>query len=320
MTVTQQTKTLVMGTRGSALALAQSRQVAALLEHVNPGLKVTERIIRTTGDKQQGAPLPQIGGKGVFTLEIEQALLSGDIDFAVHSLKDLPPDLPAGLHLGAIPERASAGDVAILHPDVTAHAQSDERPLGRLPEQARIGTSSLRRSAQLLALRPDLRIENVRGNIDTRLQKLRDVPFDAIILAAAGLHRLGVHFPDDKSLLRFNEREFVPAPGQGALALEARADDETTNTLLNAIEHESTRGEILAERATMRFLQAGCSTPLGARAVCEGSSLRMWAVVLSTDGTRRISAEAEGRAADALVIGEQVAQELLRNGARELLQ
>jgi hydroxymethylbilane synthase len=299
-----------MGTRGSALALAQSRQLARALEVAHPGLRVQENIIRTTGDRQQGQPLPQIGGKGVFTLEIEQALLSGEIDFAVHSLKDLPPELPDGLCLAAMPRRAPAGDVCILHPILTEYSA--------LPENARVGTSSLRRRAQLLRAHPQWRADDIRGNIDTRLRKLEEQNFHAIVLARAGLERLGVQLPAQR-LHFFDEREFVPAPGQGALALEARENDERTLKLLRALEDAATRAEATAERAIVRHLEAGCSTPLGARAIVSGDTLQLWAVVLSTDGKTRLFAQAQGAPDEADMLGGQVAEELLRQGARELL-
>lgn len=301
-----------MGTRGSPLALVQSRQVAALLMEASPGLRVEERIITTTGDRQQGVSLPSIGGKGVFTLEIERALLDGSIDFAVHSLKDLPPELPAGLHLGAIPRRAPAHDVCILK---AAPGDAFTGPLPFLKRGAIIGTSSLRRRAQLLNLRPDLEIRDVRGNIDTRLAKLHSQPFDAIVLAAAGLERLGLAA---ENVYRLDEHGVLPAPGQGALALECRAADERTNEVLRLVEDVVTRAEIAAERALMSALNAGCSTPLGGRAVCDGAGLlTLTACVLSEDGQRRIDAMASG--ADAGALGETVARELLNRGATELM-
>lgn len=314
-------QTLIMGTRGSPLALAQSRLVAAALQAAHPGLTVEERVIRTTGDKLQGAPLPEIGGKGVFTLEIEQALLQGDIDFAVHSLKDLPPDLPSGLCIGAIPQRESACDLCILHPAWQDWPPADAAlsALSFLPRGARVGTSSLRRRAQLLHLRPDLEIENIRGNIDTRLRKLEEQDFQAIILARAGLQRLQVEVAAERQR-RLNERAFVPAPGQGALAIEARADSKKTLQILKAIDDAATRAEITAERTAMRALNAGCSTPLGARALVVAHSLELWAAVLSPDGTQRIFAEDCGAASDAQSLGEQVAQQLLAQGAANLLQ
>ncbi len=302
---------LKFGTRGSALALAQSRQVARALEVAHPGLVVEEKIIRTTGDKQQGKPLPEIGGKGVFTLEIEQALLNDEIDFAVHSLKDLPPDLPDGLCLASIPRRAPAGDVCILHPSVEQYSA--------LPQNARIGTSSLRRSAQLLHGNSGWQISDIRGNIDTRLAKLEAGDLHATLLARAGLERLGLELPPAR-LHYFDEKTFVPAPGQGALALEARADDERTLNLLSALNDEATRAETVAERATMRHLNAGCSTPLGARAVANGATLHLWAVVLSADGQTRLFTQAQGVLPRAEMIGVEVAEQLLKQGADELLK
>lgn len=319
MTTTSRGNVLVMGTRGSPLALAQSRQTAATLEAAHPGLTVEERIIRTTGDRQQSAPLPAIGGKGVFTLEIEQCLLSGEIDFAVHSLKDLPPELPKGLCLAAIPKRASACDVCVL--GEVPRSTPASLPLPFLPNNACVGTSSLRRSAQLLHLRPDLQIENIRGNIDTRLRKLEEQNFDAIILAAAGLERLGAasEYSEDR-IAALDEREFVPAPGQGALAVEARVGDKRVLQLLRTIEDVPTRAAVTAERSAMRALNAGCSTPLGARAIIENNQLQLWAVVLSVDGTHRIFVDEQGSAEDAENIGKTVAHKLVESGASELLQ
>jgi hydroxymethylbilane synthase len=305
-----------MGTRGSALALAQSRQVAAALQSAHPGLNIEESVIRTTGDKLQGAALPSIGGKGVFTLEIEQALLNGEIDFAVHSLKDLPPQSPPGLAIVTIPPREPANDVCILHPRLSTPSAAQSPALEFLPMGARVGTSSLRRRAQLLHLRPDLQIENLRGNIDTRLRKLEEQELHSIVLAQAGLNRLGVLPP---LMFPLDERTCVPAPGQGALAIEARSDDGRVAQLLSTLEDTATRAEITAERTAMRALNAGCSTPLGARAVVDGDALQMWAVMLSPDGKQRIFAEAAGAASEAALIGEKVAQHLIAQGARELL-
>ena len=309
---------LIMGTRGSALALAQSRQVAAAIEAAHPGLAIGERVIRTTGDKQQRAPLPVIGGKGVFTLEIEQALLAGEIDFAVHSLKDLPPDLPDGLCIAAIPPREPASDVCVLH-STWGGWQPFDGPLPFLPHGAGVGTSSLRRRAQLLHLRPDLQIEDIRGNIDTRLRKLEEQGFQAIVLAQAGLNRLGLG-EDHTPVNKLDERHFVPAPGQGALAIEARADDEGVLAILRAIEDAATRAEISAERAVVRALNAGCSTPLGARAVADGQRLTIWATVLSPDGRRRIFAEDSGTVSDAVAVGDSVSRKLLEQGAGALFE
>ncbi len=315
-----------MGTRGSPLALAQSRQVAAALQQAHPGLQVEERIIRTTGDRQQGQPLPAIGGKGVFTLEIEQALLGGEIDFAVHSLKDLPPDSPPGLCIGAIPQRASAADVGVLSSRlrrVTQQQQSNSVQWPELPPRARVGTSSLRRRAQLLHGRPDLQVEDIRGNVGTRLRKLDEENFDAIVLAEAGLQRLGLLdggsllFP----LLNLGEEEFLPAPGQGALALEARAGDWAVLDCLQRLEDAATRAAVTAERAVVRGLEAGCTTPLGTRTVVklDEGHLALQAVVLSPDGRNRVAANGSGRFDQAEAIGQSIAEKLVQRGARELI-
>lgn len=311
---------LVMGTRGSPLAQAQARQTARALEKANENLCVEEKIIRTTGDKNQTASLPAIGGKGVFTLEIEQALLRGEIDFAVHSLKDLPPDSPEGLCLGAVPKRATADDVCVLRagfsPSENAreYSHSEKSRWNFLPKGARIGTSSLRRRAQLLCFRSDLAISEIRGNIDTRLQKLDSGAFDAIVLAGAGLHRLEI-VREENTVFPFDS-DFLPAPGQGALALECRRDDARVLALLSAIEDAATLLEIKAERALMRALGAGCSTPLGARAtVSQENRMALRAAVLSPDGTQRFFAEDFSASENAESLGERVARKLLQDGA-----
>lgn len=308
------TQTLVMGTRGSALALAQARQFALQLELIHPDLRVEERIIRTTGDKNQGAPLPQIGGKGVFTLEIEAALLSGEIDFAVHSLKDLPPAMPNGLCLACVPARESPADCLILSPDLSED-EGFKGELSQLPLSAKVGTSSLRRRAMLLHLRPDLQIEDVRGNIDTRLGKLQSEGFAAIVLARAGMARLGVEGARAHSL---PESYFVPAPGQGALAIQARTDDLDTRAIVLALQDEATRSAVEAERAVVAYLNAGCSTPLGALARAYGDTLSLHAAVLSSDGRARVAVSVQGVGAPD-IIGSRAAQSLVERGALELL-
>ncbi len=309
------TKTLVMGTRGSALALAQARQFALQLEFFHPDLRIEERIIRTTGDKNQGASLPSIGGKGVFTLEIEAALLSGEIDFAVHSLKDLPPLMPEGLSLACVPLRESPADCLILSPNL-GEDEGFKGELSQLPLGAKVGTSSLRRRAMLLHLRPDLAVEDVRGNIDTRLQKLQSEGFAAIVLARAGMARLGVEGARAHSL---PESYFVPAPGQGALAIQARTDDLDTRSILLALQDEATRSAVEAERAVVAGLNAGCSTPLGAIARAFGDVLSLHAAVLSPDGRRRVAVSLQGAGAPEL-IGARAARSLQEKGAEELLK
>ena len=305
---------LKMGTRGSALALAQARQFAAMLEFFHPGLRVEEHIIRTTGDKNQTASLPAIGGKGVFTLEIEAALLGGEIDFAVHSLKDLPPAMPEGLCLACVPLRESPADCLILNPNLNED-DGFRGELSQLPFGSKVGTSSLRRRAMLLQLRPDLQIEDVRGNIDTRIRKLEDENFAAIVLARAGLTRLEVEVSRAHNL---PESWFVPAPGQGALAIQARTDDLDTRAVLLALQDEATRSAVEAERAVVLALNAGCSTPLGAIARAFGDTLSLHAAVLSPDGTQRVSVSVQGAGAPERV-GERAARSLLEKGAGEIL-
>jgi hydroxymethylbilane synthase len=307
-------KSLIMGTRGSPLALAQARQVARKLEALHPDLRVEERIIRTTGDKNQGQPLPQIGGKGVFTLEIEASLLNNEIDFAVHSLKDLPPEMPEGLVLACVPIRENPSDSLILNDLTIPDAEASGGALKLLPQNAKVGTSSLRRRAMLLNVRPDLLIEDVRGNIDTRLRKLHEQGFHAILLARAGLTRLevGVEAVD----LPFSH--FIPAPGQGALALQSRQFDLDTRQVLMALEDGPTRVAIEAERSLVAELNAGCSTPLGAIAHASGELITMHCAVLSVDGKQRVSVSVQGSGEPEL-IGRRAAQSLLEKGAGELL-
>ncbi|PQV63481.1 hydroxymethylbilane synthase [Abditibacterium utsteinense] len=308
-------KILKMGTRGSQLALAQARLIARQLEHLHPDLQVEEHIIRTTGDKNQGQPLPEIGGKGVFTLEIEDALLSGEIDFAVHSLKDLPPAMPEGLCLAAVPPRENPCDTLVLHDFNIPSVENGDVALKILPLGALVGTSSGRRAAMLRNLRPDLKIESVRGNIDTRIRKLHEEGFHAIVLARAGLTRAQI---EPSNTLNLPESWFVPAPGQGALALQSRRDDLDSRAILMALEDAPTRAAIEAERAVVSELEAGCSTPLGVLARSVGDAISMHAVVLSPDGLQRIAVSVQGSGAPEL-IGMRAAKSLLEKGAREIL-
>ncbi len=308
-------KILKMGTRGSHLALAQARLVARQLEGLHSDLTVEERIIRTTGDKNQGQPLPEIGGKGVFTLEIEDALLNGEIDFAVHSLKDLPPLMPEGLCLAAVPLRENPCDTLVLHDFNIPSVENGDLALKILPLGALVGTSSGRRAAMLRNLRPDLKIESVRGNIDTRIRKLNEEGFHAIVLARAGLTRAAI---EPSNTLNLPESWFVPAPGQGALALQSRKDDLGCRAILMALEDSPTRAAIEAERAVVSHLEAGCSTPLGVLARSVGDAISMHAVVLSLDGAQRIAVSVQGSGAPEL-IGIRAAKSLLEKGAREIL-
>lgn len=295
--------------------MAQARQVAANLEQLHPGLTVTERVIRTTGDQRASQSLPSIGGKGVFTLEIEAALLTGEIDFAVHSLKDLPPEMPEGLCLAAVPAREAAADCLIPRTDWPLWPRDAQLPLPHLPPGATVGTSSLRRRAMLLNVRPDLVVADLRGNIDTRLRKLETEGFHAIVLARAGLTRLGLA---PAKTLDLPESWFVPAPAQGALALQSRTGDLGARAILMALEDGPTRAAVAAERALVVALGAGCSTPLGALARCQGENVALCAVVLHPEGTQRIPVSIEG-SGDPELVGQSAARKLLEKGAAALL-
>ncbi|HEX9818963.1 MAG TPA: hydroxymethylbilane synthase [Methylomirabilota bacterium] len=289
-----------LGTRASTLALAQARSVAAALA----GATEVEVVpMRTEGDRLAEARLAVVGGKGLFVREIEEALLRGDIDVAVHSLKDLPAEPPAGLVLAAFPGRDDARDVLVATSPAT---------LQTLPHGARIGTSSPRRRALLLSMRADLAVEPIRGNVDTRLRKLATGGWDAVVLAAAGLRRLGLA-PDHAS--PFDPDVFVPAVGQGIVAVEARAGDRATLALLARADDASTRACALAERAYLARLGASCNTPMAAHARLDGGRLRMSAVVASEDGRQVLRATATAPAADAERLGRDLAETLLARGA-----
>src|SRR6266566_309359 len=287
-----------IGSRGSQLALWQARWVQARLAEL--GLESRIEIIKTTGDKVLSIPLSLVGGKGLFTKEIEDALLAGEVDLAVHSLKDLPAEIPAGLQITAIPEREDPRDAMV------------GRRLTELREGAKVGTSSLRRSAQLRRLRPDLQVEAVRGNVDTRLRKLDERQYESIVLAAAGLTRLGWI----GRIAEFLEPEVMcPAVGQGALAVETRIGDNTCQ----ALDHAPTRAAVTAERAVLSALGGGCLTPMGGHARVERGQLHLMAIVLSVDGAESVRDQAAGPASEAQRIGRDLGERLLKQGAARLL-
>ncbi len=299
-------KPLNVGTRRSRLALWQTDYVIAMLEEAWPGLQCQRVTLETRGDRTLDSPLPEIGGKGLFTLEIEEALRRGDIDLAVHSLKDLPVEQPADLVLGAVVGRADVRDVLIAKHGWT---------LETLPDGARVGTSSLRRRAQLLAARPDLRVLSIRGNVETRLRKAIETDeYDAIILAAAGVTRLGL---ENNVTQWLSLDAMLPAPGQGALAVQCRDDDAETRRLVAAIENADVRACVTAERAFLQALGGGCATPVGALARQERDLIRLRANVTATDGSRRIEVSGTGTEAEGL--GRQLAAESLAQGADRLL-
>ena len=292
-----------LGTRGSTLALVQARIVADALG----GDAAVEIVpMRTEGDRLAEARLAAVGGKGLFVREIEEALLRGEIDLAVHSLKDLPAEPPAGLVLAAFPPREDPRDVLVTKAPAT---------LDTLPAGARVGTSSPRRRALLLAARPDLAVEPIRGNVDTRLRKLAEGDWGAIVLAAAGLSRLGLQ---PTHAVALEPDVFVPAVGQGIIAVEARADDRATLAALARTDDPATRVCALAERAYLARLGASCHTPMAAHARLDGATLRMVALVAGEDGRRVLRAAATAPAADAERLGLELADTLLAQGAAEL--
>lgn len=306
-----------IATRRSKLALAQSQWVKSCLEALEPGLTVELREYVTRGDQVQNVPLSEIGGKGLFTKEIEEALLNGEADLAVHSLKDLPSQLPAGLILAAVPLREDARDVLVLPAGATAaESEASARCLEWLTPGARVGSGSLRRMSQILKERPDLRVENVRGNVDTRLRKLDAGEYDALILAAAGLRRLGLAHRISAAL---PAEISTPAPGQGALGLEARADDERTLALLAKLNHAESATCVAAERALMDAVGGGCSVPLGAYARVRGDRLELLAVLAAADGKRLVREMREGPLTEPAELGRAVAVKLLATGGREIL-
>ena len=301
-------RALILGTRGSKLAVHQSEWVRARLQELVPGLTVTLKRIQTSGDKILDVPLAKIGGKGLFVKEIEDALLSGEIDLAVHSMKDVPTALPDGLDILCVPPREDARDALITR---------DGRRLDELKTGARIGTSSLRRQAQLLHHRPDFVIEMLRGNLDTRLRKLREGQFDAIVLAAAGLRRLGW----DAEITEYLPVELsLPAIAQGALGIEARHNDNVVREVLTRFEDRPTRITVTAERALLHRLEGGCQVPIAAHAQLDGESLTLDGLVASVDGRRMIRQRIQGLATDAHRLGTTLAERLLSAGGDVILK
>jgi hydroxymethylbilane synthase len=306
---------LIIGSRGSRLALWQAESIKAAIEALySQALAVRIQIIKTSGDVMKDAPLMMIGGKGVFTKEIEEALLDRRIDLAVHSLKDLPTTLPPGLVIAAITEREDARDALVLR----AGSLSLEQPsIKNLPEGTVVGTSSPRRLAQLKHLRGvELGIKDLRGNVDTRLRKLDEGQYDALILAAAGLRRLGFA---DRISAPISTAEMLPAVGQGALAIETRDDDRALIDLLAPLDHSPTRDACTAERALLRALGGGCQLPIAAHAVVDGDQLRIEGLVVGLSGDVVIRDTLEGNARDAARAGETLAARLLERGADSLL-
>ena len=298
---------LIFATRPSALARWQTQWVIGALQNAHPDLICEEKVITTQGDKVLDKPLPEIGGKGLFTQELESELLSGAVHCAVHSLKDLPVENPEGLIVGCIPSRAEVRDALISAKGYT---------LGTLPAGAVVGTSSLRRAAQILAARPDVTTASLRGNVDTRLRKALEGQYDAIILAGAGLTRLGL----DSHVTQWLPLDvMLPAPGQGALAVQCRAHDFETLSILSALEHTPTRAAVTAERQFLLGLGGGCAVPVAAYADVRPDTLDISLIgqVATLDGKQLIKVNGSG--ADPVELGKQLAQEALNRGAADIL-
>jgi len=298
---------LKIGTRGSKLALWQSEYIKTQVETIT-GLPVSLEVIKTTGDKILDVPLAKVGGKGLFTKEIEVELVAGRVDLAVHSMKDVPTELPEGLYIAAMPERVDPRDV------IVSGAGYD---LDRLPEGAKLGTSSLRRRAQVAHLRPDLEIVDVRGNLDTRMRKAEEGELDAVVLAAAGITRMGW---GDRITSYIPTQQMVSAVGQGAIGIEIRDDDEFMRHVMEIIGHPETMECVTAERVVMRRLEGGCQVPIGAYARYEAGALVMDALVGSVDGTTIVREQLAGDAGDPEALGNAMVERLLSLGAGEVLE
>jgi len=301
------TRTFVVGTRGSRLALRQTEIVLELLCTQHPDATFETHTIKTEGDTST-APLSEIGGRGVFVIEIERALLAGDIDFAVHSLKDLPADETPGLTIAATPEREDVRDALITRDGIGLH---------ELQPGATVGTGSARRATQVLGLRPDLTVRDIRGNVDTRIAKVDEGEYDAAILALAGLKRIGL---DGRVSQVFTPTEIMPAVGQGALAVQCRADDYETQQLIAAIDDSATRTAVTAERAFERRLGAGCSAAIAAMGTLERSGALRLRGLVGQPGGRILRAEMESPPTEAEMLGVRLAEFLIAQGAEELLE
>jgi hydroxymethylbilane synthase len=300
---------IIIGTRGSMLALWQAEFVQRELMMRNPGVEITLKKIKTTGDMILDVPLAQVGGKGLFVKEIEDAMLKGEIDLAVHSMKDVPTDLPEPLHLAVMAKREDPRD---------AFLSRDYASFEKLPKGASIGTSSLRRQCQLMAVRPDIKVEQLRGNLDTRIRKCEEGLFDAVILAAAGIRRMGWA---EKIKEYIGPEICLPAIGQGAIGIECRKDDEFINKALSSLQDQDTWDAVTAERAFLKELEGGCQVPIAAYAVVidGGKSLRLRGLVGSVSGDRIIKNELEAPVKEGAKAGVELARKLLSKGADKIL-
>lgn len=297
-----------IGTRKSALALWQAEFIKNELQRLNPSITVELVHFNTKGDRILEKPLAEVGGKGLFTAELEAAMHAGDIDIAVHSLKDMPTELPQGLTLGAISKREVPYD-ALISPQY--------KTLDKLPKGARIGTSSLRRQAQLLHRRPDLKIEVIRGNVQTRLNKIETEGLDGVILAQAGLKRLGLDYQITQV---FTADEMIPAVGQGALAIECRADDVEMLDMLSLIDDEPTRLAVEGERSFLNQLNGNCQVPMGVHGTIEKGQLTLKALIASTDGKTVYEGELSGPATKSVMLGKNLAKALYEEGGKHIIE
>lgn len=298
---------LRLGTRPSLLAQRQANWVKSRVEELYPGVGITLVHIKTEGDRMD-IPLFKVGGKGLFVKEIEEALLRGEVDLAVHSAKDLPALIPQGLALMAFPEREDPRDVLI---------SAERKSWREIPPGGKVGTGSLRRQAQLLNLRPDLTIVPLRGNLDTRIKKLSTLKLNAVILASAGLLRMGW---EDRVTEYFEPEVMLPAVGQGALAIEGRAGDERVQKVVSSLNHFSTQLAVAAERAFLKRLEGGCQVPIAGLAKVESGKLSLNGLVASFDGRKVIKGKVEGPSLKSEDLGRQLAEELLENGAGDILR
>jgi hydroxymethylbilane synthase len=303
-------KRLIIGTRGSELARWQSNFVKSELRKLFPALDVELQIIKTLGDKILDSPLSRIGDKGLFTKEIDHALVDRTIDIAVHSAKDVPTILPAGLTIGAVVEREDVRDAFIAHP------AKNHRRFGDLPRHAKIATGSLRRRCQLLQIRPDLEVIDIRGNLNTRLKKLATSDWDGMVLARAGVKRLGW---EERIAEVLPVETMLPAVGQGALAIVMRESDESVREVVQKLHHESTAVAVNGERAFLRFLEGGCQVPIGTYGRLEDGKFRLDALIGSLDGRRVVRGSIGGSPAESEALGIQLAKQLLERGGREIL-
>lgn len=303
----QRSQTIAVGSRGSDLALWQTRWVISRLQQARPDIEFRIQRITTRGDVVRDRPLPQVGGKGLFVKEIEAALLAGEIDLAVHSLKDMLTELPEGLAIGAVTAREDPRDVLVSRLGLK---------LAQLPPGARVGTGSLRRAAQLRASRPGLRIVDLRGNVDTRLRKAATEEYDAVVLAAAGLIRLGY---SDRITEYLSPQVMLPAAGQGALCVEVRAGDEATRTLVSVVHDSPTEVAITAERAFLARIGGGCQVPIAAYAIVNDGELWLRGLVASSDGSRLLRSELHGSWTEPAALAQALAEEMLAQGADRIL-